>query len=115
MNTENTSQCSCNIFLPVILIAASVLIFFIWQLTTFSSQRSAFNKSLQQLDESFKNSTPQHEQLIKQSQAVQSKLEKIAIGLLDLAKDGDPDAKAIIEKYKISKQAPVPATTPSAK
>ena len=113
MNTENSSQCQCGIFLPTLLIAASLLVFFIWQLTTVSAQRTVLDTSRQQLEESFKNSTPQHEQLIKQSQAVQAKLEKIANGLLDLAKDGDSDAKAIVAKYNISKQTPTPAAAPS--
>jgi len=113
MNTQNSSASNSGSFLPIFLIAASLLVFFIWQLTNLSTQRTALASTREQLEEQFKISTPQHEQMIKQSQAVQAKLEKIATALLDLAKDGDPDAKAIIAKYNISKQAPAASPTPS--
>jgi len=115
MNTQDSSQSNCGSFLSTALIATSLLVFFIWQLTTMTGQRTALNTARQQLEESFKNSTPQHEQMIKQSEAVQAKLGKLANDLLTLANDGDPDAMAIIKKHGISKPAPTaaPAATPS--
>lgn len=113
MNTQDSSTSDSGIFLPVLLIAASLLVFFIWQAINVSEQRSAFNSTRAQLEEQFKTSTPQQNEMIKQSVAVQAKLEKIASDLLDLAKDGDPDAKAIIAKYNISKQAPTGSPSPA--
>ena len=113
MSNQESNSCCSGIFLPVSLLAASLLVFFIWQLTMLTSQHSALGLSLQQLEESFKNNTPQHEQMIKQSQAVQAKLEKIANGLLKLAEDGDPDAKALIAKFKISRSAPAASPAPA--
>jgi len=91
-------------FLPLVLLSISFALLLIWQITTISQQRDAFRGALANLEAQFQQSTPQHEQLLAQSRTVQAKLEALVLGVLDLAKSGDADAKAIIEKYKISQQ-----------
>ena len=113
MNSQDLSQSNNGIFLTVTLIAVSLLIFLIWQLTVLSGQRNSFILSRLQLDQSLTINTPQHEQMIKQAHEVQSKLEKIANELLNLADDGDPDAKALVAKFKISKVSPTPSPSPA--
>lgn len=85
-------------FLPIILLAISIVAFFSWQLKGISDQRNALQNTIARLQEP-----------TKQSQQVQSSLQQIATDLLDLAKT-DPQAKAVVDKYGIRQNAP--ATVP---
>lgn len=82
-------------FIPLLLLALSLAIVFIWQLTNLSSQRSIFQSTI-----------TRQEELVKQSKTVQGTLEKLVIDLLELARSGDTDAQAVVQKYNIQQQAP---------
>ena len=108
MSTENNSSSCCNsAFIPLTLLAVSLLIVFIWQLSNISSQRSGLQNLIQN-----------QQQAVQQSHQVQAGLEKIVGDLLDLAQGGDDDAKAIVAKYGIARQggaqaAPAASATPA--
>lgn len=102
-----------NAFLPIVLLALSLIFIFIWQLTNLSKQRDTVRATQQQLEAAFRNSTPQQEQVIQQSRAVQAKLEALVTDVLALARDGDPDARALVDKYKIQQSAPPATAAPS--
>lgn len=103
-----------NGFWPIVLLALSWGIVLTWQIVNIAQQRTAVQQSRDQLETNFTQSSPQHEQLIAQSRAVQGKLETLVTDLLNLAKSGDADARAIIEKYKIQQNAPAGAAAPAA-
>lgn len=98
-------------FWPLVLMAASLISIFAYQLVTLQQQRETLRATQEQMETAYRNSTPQQEQLLAQSKAVQSKLESLVNDLLALANAGDADAKAIVDKYKISAQ---PAASPAA-
>ncbi len=110
--TDSYPESSSTAFLPLVLLALAFISLLIWQVLNIGSQKKNLLAAEEQLETSFKESTPQHEKLIEQSKAVQAKLEAIATDLLNLAKADDPDAKKIIEKYKIQQGAPAAATAP---
>lgn len=83
-------------FLPLTLLSISLILIFIWQLSTISSQRSGFQNTIQRQDE-----------LVSQSHKVQAGLEKLVNDLLDLAQT-DAEAKAIVQKYGIARGANAP-------
>ena len=96
-------------FLPIVLIALSVIFVFIWQLSNASKQRANVRAAQDQLDAAYRNTVPQIDQKMQQSKAVQQKLEALVTDVLKLANEGDPDAQAIKGKYKIEQNAPVSA------
>jgi hypothetical protein len=96
MNTEKCDSSICQgAFLPIVLIALSLLILFCWELKNTSKQRAALQSAIQRQEEG-----------VKQSKAIQAGLEKLVLDLLGLAKSGDADAVAIVKKYNISQQPP---------
>jgi len=113
MNEQESSAPQSANLLPTALIALSLLLFFAWQLSIFSRQRSEVITSRSQLEEAYKNSGPEAEKALKQSQAVQNKLLNLATGIYNLAQSGDPDAKAIVEKAHIVNQTPTQAPAPA--
>src|SRR5438132_2926580 len=104
MNDDMPSEpivSTTDAFLPLVLLALSLIFVFIAQIVGVSAQRRAVNDARDRLENDFRNSTPQHEQMIAQSRQVQARLQQLANDLLEVAKTGDPDAKAIVEKWKI--------------
>jgi hypothetical protein len=81
-------------FLPLTLVSASLLIILSWQiylsLQTRSNARAQFE---------------QRKQLVEQSTKVQGGLENLLNDLLTLA-ETDKDAKAVVDKYQIRRNAP---------
>lgn len=119
MSDEPTSPSveSTDAFLPMMLVTLSVLLFFIWQISSTSEQRSATLNAQDQLESAFGAQSPQDAELIKQSQAIQIRLQKLIQAVLDLAKAGDPDAQAIVARHGIKWNPPAgtsatPAPTP---
>jgi hypothetical protein len=112
-DTDSRSSASSDAFLPLVLIALSVILFFIWQLRTVSKQREALRATQETYEAAYRNTIPQLDQQIQQSRAVQAKLESLVTDVLNLAKEGDADAKAIKEKYKIEQQSNTPAAAAS--
>lgn len=106
MSAENHSSCSCMTpFIPLTLLAVSFLILLVWQLSNIYSQRSGLQNLIQN-----------QQQAVQQSGQVQAGVKKLANDLLDLAQNGDADAKAIVDKYKISRQGDAASSaTPATK
>ena len=100
---NNSSSCCSSPFIPLVLLAVSLLIVFVWQLSNISSQRSALQNLVQS-----------QQQTVQQSRQIQAGLEKLVNDLVDLAQSGDDDAKAIVTKYGISRQGGAASVTPSA-
>jgi hypothetical protein len=92
MNDQN-QQCSTGPFLSVLMIGLSLSIFFIWQIGANSKQGTAF-----------KSTVERQTQLVEQSKQIQGSLERLVLDVLELAKSGDEDAKAVIAKYGIQQQ-----------
>ena len=92
-----------NGFIPLVLIALSVIIILTWELKTGSQAR----QNGQQLRE-------QQSKLVEQSRQIQIGLEKLARDLINVA-NSDPDAKALVAKYQINISggtAATPAASP---
>ena len=92
---------SHNGFVPLVLIALSVIIVLTWELVTGSQAR----RNGQQLRE-------QQSKLVEQSKQIQTGLEKLARDLINVAST-DSDAKALVAKYQINVTNPAPAATAS--
>ena len=88
-------------FLPLTLLSLSLALIFVWQLMSIHDQHTAFRNTIQRQDD-----------LVNQSHKVQAGLEKLVNDLLDLSATDD-EAKAIIQKYGISRNAN--AAAPAAK
>ena len=86
---------SRSAFLPVFLIALAVLIFMSWQFWLVSRQQVAL-KALQ------KDRTA----LVEKSKVVQDDLQKLAVGLIEIARGGDQEAATLVQKYGISQSQP---------
>jgi Tfp pilus assembly protein PilO len=80
--------------LALCLLAGAVVIYLGWQCLLVGKGRSALA-----------NQAEQRQQLVKQSKAVQADLEKLANGLVELAKT-DATAKALVDRYGISVSPP---------
>jgi hypothetical protein len=89
MNTNNSSS-NYSSFLPVTLGLAALLILLVWQFLQAREQKAA----LFQVERS-------REATVRDAQSVQGELERLARGLVELAKT-DPQAKALVQKYGIS-------------
>ena len=88
---ENTSSA----FLPVLLVALAVLVFVSWQFWMVKQQQSGL-KAIQK----------SRADMVQKSQAIQNDLQKLAVGLIELARAGDPDAVALVQKYGIAQTQP---------
>ncbi len=78
-------------FWPVSLVALSVLVFLVWQYS-LTWQRQAI----------LKNQRQERQRLVDQSKGAQTGLQQLATDLLELAQT-DPEARALVEKYGITK------------
>ena len=103
MNDSDSSQSHLDAFVPLLLLALSLVLIFVFQLTAITQQRAAFENAVNRQGEG-----------VKQSRIVQGNLEKLVRDVLDLAQSGDSEAKAVIQKYGIQSNAPV-APAPAAK
>ncbi|MEI8341278.1 MAG: hypothetical protein WCH43_07045 [Verrucomicrobiota bacterium] len=96
MNSDHSHSSTCQgPFIPFLLIALSLVVLSLWQIKSITGDRTEIQAMMQQQTEP-----------VNKSKQVQAGLEKIVLELLQLARDGDPDAKAIVAKYNISQQAP---------
>jgi hypothetical protein len=93
---NDTSPSRHSPFVPVLILSLALNLFLAWQFSGASQQRS----SLRQLQQT-------REAMITQSRAVQSDLQQLCIGLLELAQT-DPAARELVQRYGISPSAPVP-------
>ncbi|MDQ3199276.1 MAG: hypothetical protein M3Q46_08855 [Verrucomicrobiota bacterium] len=89
-------------FWPVVLIGLSLLLIFAWEIRVNISTR----QSARQMQE-------KQVRVVDQAQQVQSGLEKLVRGLVDLAKTDD-EAKKLVTKFGIKVNDPtVPTSTPA--
>ena len=88
-------------FLPLTLLAISLLLLMIFQISILLPQRANLQKAI-----------TQGEQAVAQSKQVQANLQKLVMDLVGAAAE-DKDAQAIITKYgiQVSGTAPVPAAS----
>jgi len=101
LNQQNANSSSA--FLPMLFVSLAMLIFVTWQFTLVWKQQSAL-----------KNIQKTRTQLVQNSQKVQNELQGLAVGLIELARAGDPDAVRLVQGYGIAQSqpaagAPVPA------
>jgi len=95
---------------PILLISLSLIFLFAWELKNISQQREALQTSRQKLDDYAQGNMPRLDDQVQKAKQVQAGLEKLVMDLLDVAKT-DPEAKAIVDKYKIQQQAPPAGAT----
>ena len=115
-----------NIHLPLALLALAFAIFLFAQISSLGQngrsmtwQTENLNRQIGSLLESEKNLgnlIKQRESLVEQSQQVQARYTEMLTDLIKLA-ETDPDARAVVEKYKIQRQqnqqaAPSAVATP---
>ena len=93
-NSNSGFSLQMDAFLPLLLVSASLLLFFISQVSGLSSQRSAIIGAIQKQD-----------QVVTQSKQMQARLQALAVDLLETAKTDD-NAQKIVQKYNIRQQAP---------
>jgi hypothetical protein len=125
-NSAAQSSGSENIHLPLALLAFAFAIFLFAQISSLGQNGSSMRWQAENLDrqtvslvESEKNLgnlIKQRESLVEQSQQVQARYTEMLTDLIKLA-ETDPDARAVVEKYKIQRQqnhqaAPSAAATP---
>ena len=91
-----------NAFVPLVLVAVSVIVILGWELGVGSQARS----NGRQLRE-------QQTKLVEQAKQIQTGLEKIARDLVEVARTDD-DAKAIVTKYNINISNAMPGASPAA-
>jgi hypothetical protein len=90
-------------FIPLVLVAVSLIIILSWELIIGNQARANGGRLREQ-----------QAKLVDQSKQIQSGLEKIARDLIDVARSGDDDAKALVTKYGINVSSPAPAASPAA-
>lgn|GEM_PF-1236578 len=91
-----------NGFWPVLLIGASLILIFGWEICVGIDTR----QTAQQLQD-------QQEKVVEQSKKVQANLEKLVRGLVELAKT-DEEAQKLVNKFGIKITNPaVPSETPA--
>jgi Tfp pilus assembly protein PilX len=116
---------SISVHVPVAILALTMAIFLFtqirsvtaqsrilrWQITNAEKQQTALTEGEKQLSDAW----TQREPAVKQSVEIQAKYQSLFSDLLELAKE-DPDARKVVEDWKIQKPAPAatPATAPAA-
>ena len=111
MNSQ--TRASENIHLPLALIAFAFAVFLFAQISSLGQnarsmkwQAENLDRQITSLADSEKNLTElvkQRESLVQQSQQVQARYTELLSDLINLA-DSDPDARAVVDKYKIQRQ-----------
>lgn len=101
-NTQPTSTCCGNPFLPIVLIAVSLIVVLGQNLLSVREQKSTLNQVVEQ-----------QKPAIEQSRQVQVHFKKMMMDLLQLAQT-DAEAKAIATKYGIT-FTPANTAAPAAK
>ncbi len=123
MNTEIDTPSSMNFHLPITLLALAAAVFFGAQIGAVNRGAKTIKWQLENMDKqiaNLKDAKKQHDELItkrgdlvKQSSAVQAQYTSLLNDVMDLAKT-DADAKKIVEKWGIQRQAPPEGSTPAA-
>lgn len=95
---------SQGLFVPFVILAASVILMLLWQLYGTKVQYSTLNGTKSQLAEALKKREPQ----AAQGAEIQNRLKALAIDILELAKT-DKTAEAISKKYNFHQAIPAAA------
>ena len=101
MSDDSPRRRTAGIFIPFVLLSASVLFSLLWQIMSVQSQRTASNTTKAQLADAIKKREPQ----VAQAVEIKNRLEALAIDLLELSKT-DPTAQAIVKKFDIQRALP---------
>lgn len=94
---------SSPLFLPFMLLGASVLFSLIWQIANVQAQRSTIKTTKVQLGDAIVKCGPQ----VSQAGEIKARLEALGNDLLELAKT-NPKAAAIVKKYGIERNEAAP-------
>ena len=108
-DTDSQLRLTSPLFLPFILLAASVLLSLVWQIATVQAQRSNFKTTKAQLAETIQKREPQ----VAQATEIKNGLEALANDLLELSKT-NPNAAAIVKKYNIQRNLEAAGTAAKA-
>ncbi len=90
-----------GLFIPFIILAASVLVFLVWQISNVQSQRTSLAKAKAEVAEAIQKREPQVAQAIE----MKTRFEALGMDLLELSKT-DEKAMAIVKKYNIQRALP---------
>lgn len=93
-----------GLFIPFILLAASVLMLLVWQIANVTTQRSGLKATKAQLAEAIQKREPQ----VAQSIEIRNRLQALSADLFELSKT-DERALAIVKKYHIEQALPAAA------
>lgn len=108
MNHEHSGAARSSV-IPLVLLGVSLAAILVWQIVVTSHQRKGMYEAKRQLGDAIQK----REDLVKQSNQLQAKIQTLVIDLLDLAKH-DEKAKGIVQKYNIQQTAPVAPAVPPA-
>ncbi len=95
---ENSSTSPSSPFIPVLLLSISIVLLLIWQFIIAWNTRGNLRTQFEQ-----------RKPLVTQSELVQGNVQKLVNDLLDLSTT-DADAKKVVDKYNIRRNAPAAAT-----
>ena len=102
MNDSDPSRAAApGLFIPFLLLAASVLACLIWQISNIQSRRSGLATAKAQLAEAIQKREPQ----VAQSLEIKTRLQALSMDLLELSKT-DEKALAVVKKYNIQQALP---------
>lgn len=105
MNDGDTSNAPARgLFCPFVILAASVMAYLVCQISNVQTQRSGSQANKAKLAEAIQKREPQ----VTQSIEIKTRLEALAIDLLELSKT-DEKAMAIVKKYDIQRALPAAA------
>lgn len=93
-----------GLFVPFVILAASILTYLVWQVSNVQAQRSGLQVNKSKLAEAIQQREPQ----VAQSVELKTRLEALAIDLLELAKT-DEKAMVIVKKFDIQRALPAAA------
>ena len=105
MNDSDPSGAPARgLFIPFLLLAASVLLLIVWQIASVASQRSGLKTAQAQLADAIQKREPQ----VAQSIEIKNRLQALSVDLLELSKTNER-ALAIVKKYQIDQALPAAA------
>ena len=105
MNDDAPSNAPArDLFIPFVTLAASVLAYLVWQVSNVRIERSGIQANKSKLAEAIQKREPQ----VTQSVEIKTRLEALAIDLLELSKT-DEKAMAIVKKFDIQRAIPAAA------
>jgi len=90
-----------GVFVPFILLAVSMVLFLVWQITNILNQRAGLQTAKAQAEEAIRTREPQ----VAQAVQINNRFEALAIDLLELARTNE-NAQAIVKKHDIQRAAP---------